>query len=92
MGTGLTRRWIGLWVAVVGIAAAAAFLALRPASAASASDCASLGQAAHFVAFSNTDFIAGSETITGRIAAARDVTLSGGRASSAGRPATPPRR
>ena len=56
------------------LAAAAAFLALRPASAASASDCASLGQAANFVAFSNGDFNAsppGGENITGRIAAAR---------------------
>ena len=81
MGTGLTRRWIGLWVAVAGLAAAAAFLALRPASAASASDCASLGQAANFVAFSDGDFNAsppGGENITGRIAAARDVTLGGG--------------
>ena len=80
MGTGLTRRWIGLWLAVAGIAAAAAFLALRPASAASASECASLGQAANFVAFSNGDFNAsppGGENITGRIAAARDVTLGG---------------
>ena len=69
MGTGLTRRWIGLWLAVAGIAAAAAFLALRPASAASASECASLGQAAHFAAFSHGDFNAsppGGESITGR--------------------------
>ncbi|MGZ4165458.1 MAG: collagen-binding domain-containing protein [Solirubrobacteraceae bacterium] len=45
-----------------------------------ATDCATLGQAAQFAAFSNGDFNAsppGGESITGRIAAARDVTLEG---------------
>ena len=62
------------------IVAGAAWSALTPAHGAAQTDCASLGQAAGFVAFSHQDFNAsppGGENITGRVAAAHDVTIDG---------------
>ena len=61
--------------AVVGIGSSSA----RPSNA-RVKSCASLGEAANFVAFTNGDFnasTAGGTSINGRIAAARDVTLDG---------------
>ena len=75
----LHRRVLGALVLAL-IAMAAVWSAVHPASAVSQSDCASLGQAAGFVAFSHQDFNAsppGGENITGRIAAAHDVTIEG---------------
>jgi choice-of-anchor A domain-containing protein len=73
------RRLLG-GAAVTVVASAVAWGTLVPTPASGASDCASLGQAAHFVAFSHGDFNAsppGGENITGRIAAPGDVTLGG---------------
>jgi choice-of-anchor A domain-containing protein len=64
----------------IAIVAAIGWAQLGPTPASGAADCASLGQAAHFVAFSHGDINAsppGGENITGRIAAAGDVTLGG---------------
>ncbi len=73
------RRLLGGAVATV-VASAVAWGQLSPASASGAGECASLGQAAHFAAFSHGDFNAsppGGESITGRIAAAGNVTFGG---------------
>src|ERR1700761_2942990 len=80
MSVARVQRYVlgGLVLALV--ASGAVWSVVRPASAASASDCASLGQAGGYVAFSNGDFNAsppGGENITGRIAAAHDVTIDG---------------
>src|ERR1700729_3014479 len=75
----LHRRVLGALVLAL-IAMAAVWSAVHPASAVSQSDCASLGQAAGFVAFSHEDFNAsppGGENITGRIAAAHNVAIEG---------------
>jgi choice-of-anchor A domain-containing protein len=68
------------YVLLVACAIAAGLSALGAASAPAASECASLGAAADFAVFSNGAFYsAGSSgsSITGRIAAAGDVTLDG---------------
>ena len=78
------HRWRGSLV----VAALAALMAVagmsaravRATPAPRADTCASLGAAANFAAFSNGEFIAsppGGENITGRIAAAGNVTLGG---------------
>jgi choice-of-anchor A domain-containing protein len=67
-------------VAALVVAAGAGAGAVRAIPAPRADTCASLGAAAGFAAFSNGDFNAsppGGENITGRIAAAGDVTLAG---------------
>ncbi len=79
-GSGVTARRVLGGAAAALVAAAIGWGQLGPAPATGAADCASLGQAAHFVAFSHGDFNAsppGGENITGRIAAAGDVTLGG---------------
>lgn len=66
--------------AVTVVASAIAWGTLGPSPASGAGECASLGEAAHFVAFSHGVFNAsppGGENISGRIAAAGDVTLGG---------------
>ncbi|HEY6525778.1 MAG TPA: collagen-binding domain-containing protein [Solirubrobacteraceae bacterium] len=73
------RRLLG-GAAVTVVASAIAWVALGPTPASGAGECASLGEAAHFVAFSHAGFNAsppGGENISGRIAAAGDVTLGG---------------
>jgi choice-of-anchor A domain-containing protein len=74
-----SRRFLG-WVAaailIPALLAPAAIAALRGRVSASAADCADLGQAANYTVFSDGAFYsAGSTSITGRIAAAGDVTL-----------------
>lgn len=81
----MPRRWFALGVPAsilaIGFGIAGAWAAPRVAPRDAASGCASLGQAEQFVAFSHDKFNAspaGGETLTGRIAAAGNVTLGGG--------------
>jgi choice-of-anchor A domain-containing protein len=65
---------------LVSLAAVGPSGARRVIASAGASDCASFGEAASYVAFSHGDFNAsppGGENINGRVAAAGDVTLGG---------------
>jgi choice-of-anchor A domain-containing protein len=80
MGRALVYRRVLGGAAATVVAAVVGWGQLGPGPAAGATTCASLGQAAHFVAFSHGDFNAsppGGENITGRIAAPGDVTLGG---------------
>jgi choice-of-anchor A domain-containing protein len=83
----MRRRW--LVVSAVALVFALCSVAIgtsaarraAPTARASADECASLGQAANFVGFSNRAFDAspgGGENITGRIAAAGNVTIGDG--------------
>ncbi len=81
MRSGLGNR---VALALLALASAAAIGVAAPVraapAAAGASDCASLGQAANFAVFSNGAFNASQPSgtsVTGRIAAAGDVTLDG---------------
>ena len=80
MGLAWVHRRLCGGAALTVVASAIAWGTLGPTPASGASECASLGEAAHFVAFSHADFNAsppGGENISGRIAAAADVTLGG---------------
>ena len=78
------RSGLGIRVAsgtlAVAVCAAIAIVALQAGTSAGASDCASFGQAANFAVFSDGAFNASESSgtsISGRIAAAGDVTLDG---------------
>lgn len=79
MRSGLGNR-VTLGTLIVVVSAAIGVAGLRAGPSSGASDCASLGQAANFAVFSDGAFNS-SETsgtsVTGRIAAAGDVTLDG---------------
>ncbi|HEY1716270.1 MAG TPA: collagen-binding domain-containing protein [Solirubrobacteraceae bacterium] len=80
MSAARVHRYVVAALVIALFASGAVWAAVHPASAATRNDCASLGQAAGFVAFSNGDFNAsppGGENITGRIAAADDLTIGG---------------
>ena len=80
MGRAWVHRRLCGGAALIVVASAIAWGTLGPTPASGAGECASLGEAAHFVAFSHADFNAsppGGENISGRIAAAGDVTLGG---------------
>ena len=80
MGSGLGNRVVAGFLTVVACAAIGAVRLGGTSTAAGASDCASLGQAANFAVFSEGDFNASESSgtsVTGRIAAGGDVTLDG---------------
>ncbi len=79
MRSGLGNR-VAFWLLAAAVLAVIGIVRVGAAPAAGASDCASLGQAANFAVFSDGAFNSSEssgESITGRIAAAGDVTLDG---------------